>query len=364
MELSLLAFVPRSMLVELASLALLAQAAAPDLVAPRAPNADETKRGVFDSAWVLPATLPFADERSSAPAVDLETHVKELLARRWDAPDGSPRCLGDVARAWRRAGETSASRERVLADLRSTNAEVARELEPLLRELLQDDVLRSPKWDPERDDARDGIAFARALTLGKRTDAPWAKLDGSKLVQQACVLVFADLAAIKNAENDYRNYPRRAGSSYESIHPARDSYVRGVDDQGRAFAALLLQFRCDLPFPFSDYRCDLSIWNRIGEDGVTRCDIVSKSRDFLWLAGSDLYLPVLASDGELVGTCIVRRFGFDLRGVPDGDDARKTGLRSSLGNLKLESEALQRKRADALRASDGQLPEFEVRGGR
>ncbi len=364
MALAALAFAPGSKLVGLALFACLGQSPAPDVVAPRAPKPDELRRGVFNTAWVLPATLPFADERSNAPAVDLEAHVKELLARRWDAPDGSPRCVGDVARAWLRAVDTSASRERVFADLRSANAAIARELEPFLRELLQDDVLRSPKWYPERDDARDGIAFARALTLEKRTDAPWAKLDGSKLVQQACVLVFADLEAIKNAENDYRNYPRRAGSSYESIHPARESYVRGVDAQGRAFASLLLQFRCDLPFPFSDYRCDLSIWNRIGEDGVPRCDIVSRSRDFLWLAGSDRYLPVTTTDGELVATCIVRRFGFDLRGVPDGDDARKTGLRSSLGNLKLESEALQRERGDALRANAGQLPEFEVRGGR
>lgn len=349
----------------LALFLMLAQTAPPpaDLVAPRAAEGVEL-REVHDTTWILPSRLPLAKEPARELAVELGARMRELLAQRWDVAEGAPRCVGDFARAWRRASGSEREREALWTALRALKPPLASDVVPLLSELLADDALRARDWDPERDDARDGIAFARPMTLEGCQERPWARLEGSHLLQQACVFVFADLDALKAAENDYRAYPARAGASYESIHPVRDSYVRGVDAHGREFAALRLKFRCDLPFPFDDYRCELAILNRIDADGTARCDIHSTSRDFLWLAGDDVYLPVLASDGELVATCVVRRFGFDLRGVPDGDDARRTGLRSSLGNLKLESEARQRARGDGLRRSAGQLPRFDVRGGR
>lgn len=343
-----------------ATLLLLAPQA--DVVAPRAATFGELQRAVYDTRWVLPATLPLADGPAGDPAVDLEARMRELLPLRTTSADGGRRSVGDLVREWKLAGSDGA-RERILSDLGRADAPLA-SAASLLRELLLDDALRRPKWDPDRDDPRDGIAFARPLTLERSTVAPWSDLEGSQLLQQACVLVFADLATIKAAENDYRGYPRRPGATYEWIHPVRDSHVRGADEAGRAFHALRIRFQSDLPFPFGDYTCDLAIWNRVGEDGVPRCDIHSKSRDFLWLAGSDVYLPVTTGDGELVATCIVRRFGFDLRGVPDGDDARRAALRSSLGSLKRESEALERARGAPLRAFIGSLPDFEVRGGR
>lgn len=140
--------------------------------------------------------------------------------------------------------------------------------------------------------------------------------------------------------------------------------MRGEDPWGAPFAALKLRFRCDLPFPFSHYDCELAILNRVGRDGLVRCDIVSKSRDFLWLAGRDTFVPVHTSDGAWVATLVVREFGFDLRGVPDGDDARRAGLRASLGSLKREAEALFAARGDGPRIVTGRVPEFEVRGVR
>lgn len=193
---------------------------------------------------------------------------------------------------------------------------------------------------------------------------PWCSLAGSRLVQQACALVFADLDALKAAENDFTAYPARPGARYESIAPVAGSYLRGNDARGEDFAALRLRFRCDLPFPFSHYDCELAILNRLDRDGLVRCDIVSRSRDFLWLAGRDTFVPVYTSDGAWVATLVVREFGFDLRGVPDGDDARRAGLRASLGSLKREAEALFAARGDGPRIVTGRVPEFEVRGAR
>ena len=70
--------------------------------------------------------------------------------------------------------------------------------------------------------------------------------------------------------------------------------------------------------------------------------------------------PRFASDGSWQGELVVRLFGFDLRGVRAGDDARRAGLRSSLGNLKREAEALFRARGVRGEASGGAVPDFPV----
>ncbi|MFN0241802.1 MAG: hypothetical protein ACKVWV_02835 [Planctomycetota bacterium] len=339
--------------------ALLAAQAPHDLVPARAATADELARAIFDPRWLLPDDLPVARVTGSGPRENLVVHMRALLALRADAATEGPRSLGGVVRACLRAGVGARALTNTLTN---TQPELARALEPALRELLSTERLDSKSWDPSRDDAQDGIYFAAPLTLEHASDPPWSQIEGSRLVQQACVLVFADLAAIKRAENDYRAYPRRPGAAYESIYPVRGSHVRGVDTSGHPFAALRIHFRCDLPFPYSDYSCDLSIWNRVGAGGGVRCDIHSASRDFLWLAGRDTFLAVHDDDGAPVATLVVRWFGFDLRGVPDGDEARRTALRASLGSLKREAEALAR--ATPWEASVERALAFDVRGGR
>jgi hypothetical protein len=61
----------------------------------------------------------------------------------------------------------------------------------------------------------------------------------------------------------------------------------------------------------------------------------------------------------------VRIFGFDLRGVPDGDSDRRSGLRSVPGNLERGAEPLFAAR-DPRRSLvvDGAIPSVPVRGVR
>jgi hypothetical protein len=153
------------------------------------------------------------------------------------------------------------------------------------------------------------------------------------------VFVRADLATIQAAENDYRVYRERPGAEFEAIWPVPGSYVVGRDPAGRPFAALELFFESDLPFPFTSYTCDLAILKTVSDEGLLVTEIVSRSRDFHWFAGRDLYLPVTASDGAPQGFVVARVYGFDLDGVPDRASHRRTALRSSLGNLKRASEA-------------------------
>jgi hypothetical protein len=329
-------------------------------IEPRTASWDVLAREVFDPAWILPEGLPLAPGEKGL-ALELEVELARLvgLVAEPSADDpGAPRGFGDLVAASR--GLDRAGLVALLARFERAQPELGRTLAPLARELLADEGLRARRWNPEEDRADDGILLARPLTLAGVDSAPWSELRGSRLVQQGAALVRADLAAIKAVENDFPRYPGRPGTSYESIVPVPGSHLRGLDPAGRPFAALRVRFESDLPFPFSSYACDLRILNRVRADGRVACDIASPSRDFYWMAGRDLFLPVRASDGSFQGELVVRLFGFDLRGVPDGDEARRAGLRASLGSLKREAEALYLERGMGGAPSGGVLPDFVV----
>lgn len=325
---------------------------------PRTASWAELGREVFDPAWILPEGLPLARGEKGL-ALELEVELARLATltvepSRTD-PD-APRSLGDLAAA--AEGLDPDGIAALLARTERAQPELWRALAPVAKELLRDEKLRSARWDPEKDVGNDGIVLARPLTLSGAKTAPWSELHGSRLVQQGATLVRADLATLKAVENDFTRYPGRPGTSYESIAAVPGSFLRGSDPDGRPFAALKVRFESDLPFPFSSYDCDLRILNRVRADGRVACDIASPSPDFHWMAGRDLYLPLETSSGAFAGTLVVRLFGFDLVSVPDGDDARRAGLRSSLGSLKREAEALWRERGAAPPIDS--LPEFRV----
>lgn len=327
---------------------------------PRTASWEELGREVFEPAWILPEGLPLAPGEEGL-ALELEVELLRLatLVVEPSASDpGAPRSLGDLAAA--ADGLDPDGIAALLARTERAQPTLWRALAPFAQELLRDEKLRSKRWDPEKDVGNDGIVLARALTLAEARVAPWNALHGSRLVQQGATLVRADLATLKAAENDFTRYPGRPGTSYESIAAVPGSFLRGTDPAGRPFSALKVRFESDLPFPFSSYDCDLRILNRVRADGRVVCDIASPSSDFHWMAGRDLYLPLETSSGAFVGTLVVRIFGFDLVNVPDGDDARRAGLRSSLGSLKREAEALWRARGPDAPPPGPDLTEFRV----
>lgn len=337
--------------------------AAPSM-APRTIAWPELGPATFDIAYILPEDLVLASE-GEEPAVDLARTMRRLAVDRYAAkPDSTLtlNCLGDVIRAVRDSGGEAEGRERVLARVRDEQPTMWRDLEPWISELLCDARFRDRKWDPDRDDPCDGIVFARPLSLKGRSETVWKKRDSADLVQQAAVLVYADLEAIKTAENDYPTYPGRPGSNYERVGPIADTFVVGEDQRGNGFSALRMLFETDLPFPFSTFTCDVHILNRVDRRGELVCDIYSTSKDVHWMAGRDHYFPVRASDGEWIATLVVRWFGFDLRGVPDDDDARRGAMRSSLGGVRREAERVFRLYGGPPRTVDERVPPFEVIG--
>jgi len=335
-------------------------------VAPRAATWDEMRREVFDTAWIVPRADRRELEASPRGTIDLVTELKALLARRFEPGEGSDplaraTSVGDLVAAFadtRRDGREAKQR---VARLRAERPELWQAAGWALEQLLVESRVLSDRWDPEDDRDDDGFLVVRPRDLSASGRAPWKKIGDARAVQVA-TLIHADLVAIKAAENDFRTWPDRVGANYESIAPLEDSYLRGEDPEGRPFAALELDFRCDLPFPFSTYDCQLRMLHRLDEDGFLVSDVMTPGGDFHWLAGHDVFLPVLKSDGRWVAMLCVRVFGCDLRGVPDSLSHHEAGAREGIGNMKLEAE----RRWAVTDRSDpiwkGDVPDFLVRG--
>ncbi|MFT7669807.1 MAG: hypothetical protein ACI8X5_002514 [Planctomycetota bacterium] len=292
---------------------------------------------VFDRKWILP-------EPRTVPGPNLLAEMRSLIALRFDilAPDGNRyRCFGDLVAA---ANDLNHQARQDWLDLLAPV--LSADFENDLGKLIFDERLHSEEWKPSKSHAHDGLLLGSSWNMEREKKGPWSEVDVRPLMEQAAILLRADLANVKSIENDYRAYPDNVGMDYEEIYPVDGSYFVGSDSDSRPFSTLSLRFRCDLPFPFTTYSTLLRILNRFDESGVLYTDIYSTSNDFYWMAGRDVFLPVTTTDGEWVAFLLVRHFGFDLDGVPDGSDDRQEALRSSLGNLKRNSERLYRNRPE------------------
>lgn len=338
----------------LACLALVALAAAEEFeVAPRELAWDEVDARAFELRRRLPAPPP------GAP--DLLPRLEELLALRFgSATEDGPTCFGDLAREL--AAVAPEARRAHLERALEGASGVPAELREAFAQLLLDDRLRSRRWDPDDDHARDGVLHGPGFEL-RDAGPPWSDVGKRLRLEQGAVFLRADVAAFKEVENDYRPYLEHRKNDYEWIRPVEGHHFRGSDPEGRPFAVSRIVLRADLPFPFGGYDCDLHILNRTDGAGRLVADVYSTSPDFHWLAGRDVFLHVAAADGEPVGTLVLRTHGFDLDGVPDRPKHRRAALRSGLCSLKLRAEALQAERR-AEWAAPGRVPPFRVLGRR
>ena len=318
-------------------------------VDPRSASHEELEAGVFEQAWRLPA---------DAGAGSLLGELRALVAADLDL-GGSTVRFGDLALRTA-AGESA---DDLLDQLRGGDPTAYDRFGGLLEELLRTAEVYAEGWNPKADSPADGIVFAPPLRYGRDRDVPW-RAAGEAQIEQAATLFAADLEAIKAAENDYRQYPRNIGASYEAIYPVEGSYVRGVDPQGAGFAAHEIYFRSDLPFPFGSYECVLHVLTRTTPDGDLVTDIYSPGEDFRYMLGRDVFLPVPTRDGAIASILCVRFFGFDLSGVPDQPKNRREAMRSSLGNLRRNAEQAFTESGRAAIPPPSSPPSYELLGRR
>ena len=345
----------------LASLA----AAAPQEVAPREASWEAMQREVFDLRWILPPASATELQASQPGTIDLAAELERLLELRFEPGQGTDSlaraaCFGDLAAHFRALREDTRAADADLERLKAERPDVAEQVGWALGELVRERRFLSKRWHPEDDRPDDGFLIVPPRDLAHVANGPWNKIEGSTLAVQVATLMQADLVAIKAAENDFRTWPGRVGTDYESIRVVPDSFLRGVDADGKPFAALKLEFRAGLPFPFGSYDCDLRMLHRLDAEGNLVSDVYSPSEDFYWLAGHDEFLAVLDSNGAFVAMLCVRVFGADLRGVPDKPSHLEKGAREGLGNMKRDAERLWAEHRDREPALQGTVPKFRV----
>ena len=329
-------------------------------------------RARFDMQWLTPSERTIPGAPAAKQPVDIVKRAKELAALRFAAVPGNEgetwtRSFGDLLAAVFAFGDDVKSRDQWLAALKANRKDIWDLCGAELSQLSCDEVLKSDKWDPEKDHDKDGIFTGKAFRADCEDTAPWNKIDGDPMAQQAITLFRADLDTIKEVENDYTLYPSNVGANYNFIHGTADSYLRAKDPKGRPLTTLGMQFQSELPFPYSHYDCDLRILNRLDADDFLVTDIYSPSKDFDWMAGQDVFVPIATADGEFVGVLCARVFGFDLDGVPDGEDDVRVALRSSLGNLKRRADkafAEHLASGGKPRTLKGAIPDFTLRGAK
>ncbi|MHC4379901.1 MAG: hypothetical protein ACYSU1_02260 [Planctomycetota bacterium] len=228
----------------------------------------------------------------------------------------------------------------------------------LLLDLLSCVGLNSPEWNPgeEKDDA---------ILFGPTWDLPedyWLDHGGSRSVEQAAILVLADLEAIKAAEHDFPSYFQFPDNDYLEVRPKPGTHLRIKEGDTPCMAATLdVRFRSDLPFPFSTYSLDLAILHRkTGEEDLTTF-VFGRGEDLHWLAGYDRFWTIQDRTGAPVATLLVRQLAFDIAGVPDKSKHRRLGIRSGLGNLRRNSEAAFDGEWPQMTPEEAGIPDFSVK---
>lgn len=197
----------------------------------------------------------------------------------------------------------------------------------------------------DRRDARAGFLMGETWELPAGS---WPSHDGGRDVEQCAVFIAADLASIKICECDYARWLQYRGNSYESVTPVAGSHFFAQPSKGprqscglavAAAVTFSLDLMADLPFPFGGY--EFRLHSLTGLDGKERPRtwVYSDSPSFHWLAGSDLFVPVLDGAGKFTGTLVIREAGADLDGVPDKSSHRQDGMRVALGGLRRDAEA-------------------------
>jgi len=301
---------------------------------------EELSPAHFDLRWAVP-------RYRGVPGRDLARELEDL------AGAGA---FGDLAH-----GVTDVPEAYRAPYLQNRTPEALSHRAEAVRELLLDARLLSADWDPTDDEPDDGFLQGESWPLAGE-GAPWNDLRVDPVAEQGAVFVRCDLSTWKETENDFPRFHEDVGAEYEEVWPVDGTHFRGVDPDGGAFEAHAAFLRRDLPFPFGGYSFELELLARLDEQGRVVTQVYSTSDDFHWMAGRDVCLPVMTTEGRPVGLIVTRALGFDLDGVPDRGHHRVESIRGALGNLKRRAEALFRERGGEFGPLEGVLPDYPVRG--
>ena len=316
----------------------------------------------FDPDWALP--MPTKKEAGKLP-VDFVAWFQDFATRDFNlapgqeaGPDHEPVYLADLILKLGPLREDTKLLLKRLDELEMSLPGLSKSERRNLGELLCDTGLFRRKWTPEDNMRDDGIVHLPSWELkdNKLRSDLWKKRTGDDTVLRAATLVFADLESWFAAEDDCASYFDQPDNRFELVEIPEGSRVRATSPEGKPYRAQIFRVLSDLPFPFGDYGGDNRVRMSLRPDGLLMNEVyLAKSKDFHWLAGRDVFIPIETQDGRFVCLLVVQEFGFDLDGVPESDANRKEAVRAALGNKKRGAEARFRPSADLL-PQRGRLP--------
>ncbi len=329
------------------------------VVQPRVVSDEEIRGAGFADDWRFPRELP---NGKATPGVEFENAMIKLVQKPLlPATAGQPEVwLGDLVREMQAGQWSKKTSERLLKPLKKKlpSRDYYR-----VKDLLQAYDLYGRKWNPRKGGQAHGMRFGPSWEFGKND---WAEVGGDREVEQIAQLVVADIQALKVAEANYRGYWDHVKHDWEEISVVDDSFMQCRNEEGKiVHASVELDFEFDLPFPFSTAEFHLYTLNTLLPDGRPILYLRGHHSDFYWLAGYDIYHPVYDRNGDWVATLMVRQFGMDLDGVPDGTGDRHDNLRGQYGNLRRDAERVfirrnRDKDQPEVYPYTGSLPPYEV----
>ncbi len=335
----------------------------PKAVQPRMVSVEELRGRGFAKDWEFPRFKadgkPYPGKQFEDSCFGLAT--KPLVA----AQGGQPELwLGDLLKDLHKAKWTKSASKEALAKVKGHVSKADYER---LEELLTAYDLYGKKWNPRKGGQEHGMHFGDEWEFKK---SEWRHAKADREVEQIAQLIVADLHAIKQTEADYQGYWNHVKHDWERIEVHHDQFMVVMDaNDKQSMSSTTVDFEFDLPFPFSTAEFRMFTLSRMLDDGSPILYLFASGDDLHWLAGYDVYHPVRDRDGNWVGTMMVRVFGLDLDGVPDGRGDRHDNLRGQFGNLRRGAEKLFASRNRGKTKPDvfpyqGELPVVPVRDGR
>jgi hypothetical protein len=335
----------------------------PKLIQPRAVSEAELRGRGFAEDWEFPR---FKADGKPYPGKLFEDSCFRLARQPLVKAEGGRGeiWLGDLLKDLHKANWSKSASKDALAKVKGKVSKADYET---LKDLLTAYDLYGKKWNPRKGGQEHGMFFGEEWEFKK---SEWTHAKADREVEQIAQLIVADLHAIKQTEADYQAYWDHTKHDWERIEVLPNQLMVVTDkEQKQLMSSATIDFEFDLPFPFSTAEFRMFTLTRMLDDGSPILYLFATGDDLHWLAGYDVYEPVRDRDGNWVGTMMIRVFGLDIDGVPDGRGDRHDNLRGQFGNLRRGAEKLfaNRNRGKVkpeVWPYQGSLPAVPVRDGR
>ncbi len=287
--------------------------------------------------------------KKETTTIDICSHVLEWLALDFRGPQfGSvepwAQSVGNLLEAFSKYDRTLSAKKAALDTLKATYPKIWDATKDFLPEWVLDDFLYSSAWDPYKTEStdnaqNDGILERPPLLMRAGASRPGFETPSqNRKIFQASAPIYASMATIITAENDFGSYPHQVGSNYQEVYPLKGTYFAGVDPLGKPFTVYDVSFT-QKPFFLATLRFVLRQFIHYEDNRLVMENILLEG-DMKYLRLKIYYDPIRTTDGRTIGHVKTELIDVDVKTLPMGDKDRSAAVRGDVGNIKRAAEAL------------------------